>query len=110
MKQLLQSEFALLDFLSASRRSVLDLILQLVFILCIGHKSKDIKSVWEERFEVHLVISLNLCAGLSPQQYHCKQDDLQKIAPKCFHKDMLGNQQSGGVVYTEDIPVYCHCK
>ena len=26
--------------------------------------------------------------GLSPQQYHCKYDDMQKQVPKCLHKDI----------------------
>ena len=65
-KLLLQSEFAKLDFLMLVE-SCFRFDITASSFWGSNHKPKDTKSAWEERFEVHKVNSLNLCAGLSPQ-------------------------------------------
>ena len=57
-----------------------------------------------------------VCVCLSPQQCFWTQDVMSKHFITCFEEVQMtpfplqGQCHSEGVVYTEDIPVYCHCK
>ena len=58
----------------------------------------------------------SLCASISPQNRNCKQDNMQKHVLKCFQEGEMNplplqeNRHSGGVMFIENVAVYCHCK
>ena len=73
------------------------------------------KQCWDcDQFAIAVVTSLCVC--LSPQQCLWTPDVMKKHVITCFEEVQMtpfhlqGQCHSDGVVYTEDIPVYCHCK
>ena len=63
-----------------------------------------------------IVVVTSLCSDILPHNFNWKQDDMRKHVLKYFQEGKInlfplqGNRQSGGVMFTENVAVYCHCK